>query len=84
MLKIRPVSDLRNNFTTIEQLVNSGNPVYCTKNGYGTMVVPSLEAYGKLTDDLEMALDAADNFDDYVFNYSLYPNCYGGNKKNYH
>ena len=60
MLQIRPVSDLRNNFTTIEQLVSTGNPVYLTKNGYGTMVVLSLEAYGKLTDDIEMALDAAD------------------------
>lgn len=60
MLQIRPVSDLRNNFTAIEQLVSNGNPVYLTKNGYGTMVVLSLEAYGKLTDDIEMALDAAD------------------------
>ena len=60
MLQIRPVSDLRNNFTTIEQLVSNGNPVYLTKNGYGTMVVLSLEAYGKLTDDIEMALDTAD------------------------
>ena len=61
MLQIRPVSDLRNNFTAIEQIVKKGNPVYLTKNGYGTMVVMSLESYGKLTDDVELALDAADN-----------------------
>lgn len=60
MLQIRPVSDLRNNFTTIEQIVNAGNPVYLTKNGYGAMVVMSIESYGKLTDDVEMALDVAD------------------------
>lgn len=61
MLQIRPVSDLRNNFAAIEQIVNTGNPVYLTKNGYGTMVVLSLEAYGKLVDQVEMALDAADS-----------------------
>lgn len=61
MLQIRPVSDLRNNFAAIEQIVNTGSPVYLTKNGYGTMVVLSLEAYGKLVDQVEMALDAADN-----------------------
>ncbi|MGX8685568.1 MAG: type II toxin-antitoxin system Phd/YefM family antitoxin [Spirochaetales bacterium] len=61
MLQIRPVSDLRNNFATIEQIVNTGSPVYLTKNGYGTMVVLSLEAYGKLVDQVELALDAADN-----------------------
>jgi len=61
MLQIRPVSDLRNNFSAIEQIVNTGSPVYLTKNGYGTMVVLSLEAYGKLVDQVELALDAADN-----------------------
>lgn len=61
MLQIRPVSDLRNNFAAIEQIVNTGSPVYLTKNGYGTMVVLSLEAYGKLVDQVELALDAADN-----------------------
>ena len=43
MIQIRPVSDLRNKFPEIETLVNSGNPVYLTKNGYGAMVVLSLE-----------------------------------------
>lgn len=35
MIQIRPVSDLRNKFPEIETLVNSGYPVYLTKNGYG-------------------------------------------------
>ena len=35
MIQIRPVSDLRNKFPEIETLVNSGNPVYLTENGYG-------------------------------------------------
>ncbi len=32
------------------------------KNGYGTMVVLSLEEYSKLTDGVEAALDKVDRF----------------------
>ena len=61
MLQIRPVSDLRNKFPDIERIVNAGEPVYLTKNGYGAMVVVlSLEEYSKLTDGVEAALDKAD------------------------
>ena len=60
MIQIRPVSDLRNKFTEIENIVNEGQPVYLTKNGYGNMVVMSLEAYANLTDPIEAALDEAD------------------------
>ena len=60
MLQIRPVSDLRNKFPDIEKIVNAGEPVYLTKNGYGAMVVLSLEEYSKLTDGVEAALDKAD------------------------
>ena len=46
MLHIRPVSDLRNNFAAISTLVHeTAEPVYLTKNGYGDMVVMSIEAY---------------------------------------
>ena len=60
MLQIRPVSDLRNKFPDIEKIVNAGEPVYLTKNGYGAMVVLSLEEYSKLMDSVEIALDKAD------------------------
>ncbi len=60
MIQIRPVSDLRNKFTDIEKVVSRGEPVYLTKNGYGTMVVLSLDAYSKLLHNVEMALDEAD------------------------
>ncbi len=60
MIQIRPVSDLRNKFPEIEDIVNDGQPVYLTKNGYGTMVVMSLEQYSALTNDTEMKLDEAD------------------------
>ncbi len=61
MINIRPVSDLRNKFTEIENIViKEGKPVYLTKNGYGSMVVMSLEKYSELTDDIELKLDEAD------------------------
>ena len=44
MLDIRPVSDLRNKFSEIEETVKGGQPVYLTKNGYGSMVVLSLNS----------------------------------------
>ena len=61
MINIRPVSDLRNKFTEIENTVlNTGEPVYLTKNGYGSMVVMSIEQYCALTDEVELKLDEAD------------------------
>ena len=62
MINIRPVSDLRNKFPEIEDVVvNSNAPVFLTKNGYGTMVLMSLEQYSALTDDTEKKLDEADS-----------------------
>jgi len=61
MITIRPVSDLRNKFPEIEEVVlNTGEPVFLTKNGYGSMVVMSLEQYSALTDEIEFKLDEAD------------------------
>ncbi|RJX27112.1 MAG: type II toxin-antitoxin system Phd/YefM family antitoxin [Dethiobacter sp.] len=49
MPQIRPVSDLRNNFAEISKIVHeNGEPVFLTKNGYGDMVVMSIEEYEKM------------------------------------
>jgi prevent-host-death family protein len=45
------VSDLRNKFPEIESVVNEGEPVYLTKNGYGVMVVMSLAKYAETMDE---------------------------------
>lgn len=46
MPHIRPGSDLRNNFADISKIVHeTSEPVFLTKNGYGDMVVMSVEAY---------------------------------------
>lgn len=48
MPQIRPVSDLRNNFTDISRVIHeTSEPIFLTKNGYGDMVVMSIEAYEK-------------------------------------
>ena len=58
MLNIRPVSDLRNRFSEVEEdVLSKGEPVFLTKNGYGSMVLLSLEQYEELTNDVELALD---------------------------
>ena len=67
MINIRPVSDLRNKYPEIEELVlKEDEAIYLTKNGYGSMVVMSIERYSKLMSDaeyseyIENALDEAD------------------------
>lgn len=52
-MQIRPVSDLRNKFPEVEKCVENGEPVYLTKNGYGSMVVLSIEQYERLTQRAE-------------------------------
>ena len=61
MMHIRPVSDLRNKFSEIENIVSSNSsPVFLTKNGYGSMVVMSLDLYESLTHTIESQLNEAD------------------------
>ncbi len=55
MKMIRPVSDLRNNFADISKTVHeTAKPVFLTKNGYGDMVVLSMEAFESLQFESEV------------------------------
>lgn len=55
MKLIRPVSDLRNNFADISKTVHeTAQPVFLTKNGYGDMVVMSMEAFESLQFESEI------------------------------
>ena len=55
MKMIRPVSDLRNNFADISKTVHeTAQPVFLTKNGYGDMVVLSMEAFENLQFESEV------------------------------
>jgi len=49
MPQIRPITDLRNT-TEISELCHSRRePIFITKNGYGDLVVMSIETYEALT-----------------------------------
>ena len=55
MNMIRPVSDLRNNLADISKTVHeTAKPVFLTKNGYGDMVVMSIEAFESLQFESEV------------------------------
>ena len=61
MTQIRPVSDLRNKFPEVEaQVLQSHEPVFLTKNGYGTMVLMSIEQYDAMNQDIDAILDETD------------------------
>ncbi len=52
MIQIRPVTDLQNDYNTIErEVLGSDQTMYLTKNGYGSMVMMSLEKYTELVDN---------------------------------
>lgn len=49
MPQIRPITDLRNT-TEISELCHAKNePIFITKNGYGDLVIMSMETYETLT-----------------------------------
>lgn len=60
MMKMRPVSDLKNNLSEMESDVRNGTPVCLTRNGHGSVVLMSLAQYERQTNPVEAALDEAD------------------------
>lgn len=50
MINIRPISDLRNKFSEVESELKErrDEPIYFTKNGYGSAVLLTLEEYEKM------------------------------------
>ena len=60
MLQIRPISDLQDNISDIENCVKSGDSVLLTRNGSGSMVVMSTESYSHLVGSEEHIMDVAD------------------------
>lgn len=45
MIEIRPIKDLRNTSEISKICEESKEPIYITKNGYGHLVVMSMETY---------------------------------------
>lgn len=47
MPQIRPITDLRNTTEISEICHSKGEPIFITKNGYGDLVIMSIETYEK-------------------------------------
>ena len=62
MLNNRPVSDLRNRFSEVEEdVLSKGEPLFLSKNGYSSMVLLSMEQYEELAlDEADRAADLSD------------------------
>lgn len=57
MPQIRPITDLRNTTEISEICHAKKEPVFITKNGYGDLVIMSMEAYEDIVNNI--AADAA-------------------------
>ncbi len=63
MPQIRPISDLRNTNEISEICHAKKEPIFITKNGYGDLVVMSIETYETIVDTAETdaAISEAEN-----------------------
>ena len=64
MQQSRPISEWKNNFSEISRIVHEEKePVFLTKNGYGDMVVMSLEQYETIQSEkrIQSALHEAES-----------------------
>ena len=62
MIQIKPITDLKDDFDSMKETVlEQGQTVYLTKDGYGAVVMLSLENYSKLVDVPNAVLSDVDN-----------------------
>ena len=54
MPQIIPIKDLKNTSEISELCHNTTEPIYITKNGYGDMVIMSMETYENVASKLKM------------------------------
>lgn len=62
MPRIRPITDLRNTNEISDICHSKKEPIFITKNGYGDLVVMSIEAYEEMleTADTDRAINEAE------------------------
>ena len=53
MPQIRPITDLRNTNEISELCHAKKEPIFITKNGFGDLVIMSMEAYDAMMEDIE-------------------------------
>ncbi len=65
MPKIRPITDLRNT-NEISELCHAKNePIFITKNGYGDLVIMSIETYEAMLNEKELDREIAQAEEEY-------------------
>lgn len=60
MPRIRPITDLRNTTEISDMCHENHEPIFITKNGYGDLVVMSIEAYEEILKTLQADLVISD------------------------
>lgn len=62
MPQIRPITDLRNTNEISDLCHTKQEPIFITKNGYGDLVVMSIEAYEEMLDTtrIDVAINEAE------------------------
>lgn len=63
-MQIIPIRDMRDTNALSERCRNSREPIFITKNGYGDMVVMSMETYERSIGKLELYQKLAEAEDD--------------------
>ncbi len=72
MPQIRPITDLRNT-NEISDICHSKNePIFITKNGYGDLVVMSIETYEDMINEKELDLEILLAEENYKADRKLY------------
>jgi PHD/YefM family antitoxin component YafN of YafNO toxin-antitoxin module len=70
--KILPITDLRDTNMISEICHSKKEPIFITKNGYGDLVVMSIETYENLIKEVELDLSVAEAEAEYDKNGIIY------------
>lgn len=54
MAQIIPIRDLKDTSAISERCKKTGEPIFVTKNGYGDMVVMSMEVYNRIFAEVQL------------------------------
>lgn len=71
MPQIRPITDLRNTNEISELCHAKKEPIFITKNGYGDLVIMSVETYEAMLDENELDREIAQAEAEYRLNGKL-------------
>ena len=69
---IRPITDLRNTNEISDLCHTKNEPVFITKNGYGDLVIMSIEAYEAMMDEHELDKAIAESEAEYKVDGKLH------------